>query len=61
MDFNLEISGVQAKDENEAAAIAQALQTIYNMLGNADTISLAQIIKEKPSLVAKAKAYKHLL
>jgi hypothetical protein len=61
MHYNLEISGVNARDESEAAEVANALQTIYNTLGNADTITLAQLLKEKPALVEKAKAYKHLL
>ena len=46
---------VEGKNQQEVKNTINAMITIKRILGNEDTIGLAQNLKEKPSLVKMAK------
>jgi len=48
---------IQAKDNSEAKQILTALFDIKKAVNTADLLTFAKAIKEKPSLVKKAKLF----
>jgi hypothetical protein len=59
--YEITIKGIQANSPEQAAQIAAALETIKNQLSNTDLIDLAQLLKQKPGIVQKAKQFANLL
>jgi hypothetical protein len=59
--YEITIKGIQANSPEQAQQIAAALETIKNQLSNNDLIDLAQLLKQKPGIVQKAKQFSHLL
>lgn len=47
--------GLDTESRSKAIEVAQALISIRNLLGDADTIDLAKLLEKKPGLIKTAK------
>lgn len=49
--------GLDTESKAKAIEVAEALVSIRNILGDADTIDLARLLKSKPGLIKTAKKF----
>ena len=59
--YDLNLSGVEAKDISQAEQVKESLVTIVNRLKPQEIIDLAVLLKEKPGIVEKAKQFRNIL
>jgi hypothetical protein len=59
--YDLNLSGVEAKDISQAEQVKESLVTIVNRLKPQEIIDLAALLKEKPGIVEKAKQFRNIL
>lgn len=57
MEHQVTIGFPDSESREKAVEVAQALISIRNVLGDADTIELAKLLKAKPGLIKTAKQF----
>lgn len=59
--YIITIKNVEAASTEQAVELSASLQNIANTLSAQDVIDLSKLLIEKPSIVQRAKEFKHLL